>query len=71
MNKLIAGALTGAALMTTPLAASALVIDINTYLTGNPAGSNVTVATLTLTPEREQRGFQIRELREQSRCNRR
>ncbi len=49
MNKLIAGALTGAALMTTPLAASALVIDINTYLTGNPTGSNVTVATLTLT----------------------
>ncbi|ODT75409.1 MAG: hypothetical protein ABS69_10810 [Nitrosomonadales bacterium SCN 54-20] len=49
MNKLIAGALTGAALMTIPLAASALVIDINTYLTGNPAGSDVTVATLTLT----------------------
>jgi hypothetical protein len=48
MNKLIAGALAGAVLMTTPLAASALVIDINTYLTGNPAGSNVTVATLTL-----------------------
>ena len=49
MNKLITGALTGAALMTIPLAASALVIDINTYLSGNPAGSNVTVATLTLT----------------------
>jgi hypothetical protein len=35
--------------MTAPLAASALVIDINTYLTGSSAGSNVTVATLTLT----------------------
>ena len=49
MNTLIAGALTGVVLMTAPLAASALVIDINTYLTGNLAGSNVTVATLTLT----------------------
>lgn len=48
MNKLIAGVLTGAALMTAPLSASALVIDINTYLSGNPVGSNVTVATLTL-----------------------
>jgi hypothetical protein len=49
MNRLITGALTGAVLMTAPLAASALVIDINTYLTGSSAGSNVTVATLTLT----------------------
>src|SRR5690349_20439103 len=49
MNRLITGALTGAVLMAAPLAASALVIDINTYLTGNPVGSNVTVATLTLT----------------------
>jgi hypothetical protein len=49
MNRLITSVLTGAVLMTAPLAASALVIDINTYLTGNPAGSNVTVATLTLT----------------------
>jgi hypothetical protein len=49
MNRLIAGALTGAVLMTAPLAASALVIDINTYLTGGSGGSNVTVATLTLT----------------------
>jgi hypothetical protein len=47
MNKLIARAITGAVLMTAPLAASALVIDINTYLAGNPVG-NVTVATLTL-----------------------
>lgn len=49
MNRLIAGALTGAVLMTVPLAASALVIDINTYLSGNSDGSNVTVAKLTLT----------------------
>jgi len=49
MNRFITGALTGAVLMTAPLAASALVIDINTYLTGSSAGSNVTVATLTLT----------------------
>lgn len=49
MNRLITGALTGAVLMTAPLAASALVIDINTYLTGGSGGSNVTVATLTLT----------------------
>lgn len=49
MDKLIAGAIMGAVLMTAPLTASALVIDINTYLTGNPAGSNITVATLTLT----------------------
>lgn len=49
MNRLITGALTGAVLMTAPLAASALVIDINTYLTGGAGGSNVTVATLTLT----------------------
>ena len=49
MNRLITGALTGAVLMTVPLAASALVIDINTYLTGGSGGSNVTVATLTLT----------------------
>ena len=49
MNKLITGALAGAVLMTAPLVASALVIDINTYVTGNPVSSNVTVATLTLT----------------------
>ena len=49
MNTLITGALTGAVLMTVPLAASALVIDINMYLTGGSGGSNVTVATLTLT----------------------
>lgn len=49
MNKLITGALAGTVLMTAPLAASALVIDINTYVTGNPVSSNVTVATLTLT----------------------
>lgn len=49
MNRLITGALTGAVLMTAPLTASALVIDINTYLTGGSGGSNVTVATLTLT----------------------
>jgi hypothetical protein len=49
MNRLITGGLTGAVLMTAPLAASALVIDINTYLTGGSGGSNVTVATLTLT----------------------
>ncbi|WP_074773497.1 PEP-CTERM sorting domain-containing protein [Nitrosospira multiformis] len=49
MNKLIATAFTGALWATTPLSASALVIDINTHLIGNPAGSNVTVATLTLT----------------------
>ena len=29
--------------------ASALVIDINTYVTGNPVTTNATVATLTLT----------------------
>ena len=49
MNKLITGALAGAVLMTAPLTTSALVIDINTYVTGNPVSSNVTVATLTLT----------------------
>ncbi|ABB75332.1 Protein of unknown function DUF1555 [Nitrosospira multiformis ATCC 25196] len=49
MNKLIAGALTGTLLVTAPLSASALIIDISTHLTGNPIGSSVTVATLTLT----------------------
>jgi len=49
MSRLITGALTGVVLMTAPLTASALVIDINTYLTGSSGGSNVTVATLTLT----------------------
>ena len=49
MNKFISGALVSLGLITTPLTASALVIDINTYLTGNPVGSNVTVATLTIT----------------------
>ena len=49
MSRLITGALTGVVLMTAPLTASALVIDINTYLTGRSGGSNVTVATLTLT----------------------
>lgn len=48
MNKLITGALS-LGLMTVPLSASALVIDINTYLTGNPTGSTATVATLTIT----------------------
>ncbi|WP_258039208.1 hypothetical protein [Nitrosospira multiformis] len=39
MNKLIATAFTGALWATTPLSASALVIDINTHLIGNPAAA--------------------------------
>ncbi|WP_256208960.1 PEP-CTERM sorting domain-containing protein [Nitrosospira sp. Nsp14] len=49
MNKFFSAAVVSLGLITAPLSASALVIDINTYLTGNPVGSNVTVATLTIT----------------------
>jgi hypothetical protein len=49
MKKLIGNAIVSLGLISIPLPALALVIDINTYLTGSPTGSNVTVATLTLT----------------------
>ncbi|GAB1720521.1 MAG: Protein of unknown function DUF1555 [Nitrosospira sp.] len=42
-------ALIGLGMIIAPLSASALTIDINTYVTGNPTSANATVATLTLT----------------------
>ena len=62
MNKFFSAAVVSLGLITAPLSASALVIDINTYLTGNPVGSNVTVTTLTNYAEWSERGklqFQI------------
>lgn len=48
-TKFITGALMGIGIMTIPLSASALMIDINTYVTGSPVSGTATVATLTLT----------------------
>ncbi|MDN5935483.1 MAG: PEP-CTERM sorting domain-containing protein [Nitrosospira sp.] len=48
-TKIIASALIGLGIITVPLSASALTIDINTYVAGSPASGNATVATLTLT----------------------
>ncbi len=48
-NRLVTSALIGLG-MTAPMPASALMIDINTYVTGNPAsGTEASVATLLLT----------------------
>jgi hypothetical protein len=48
-NRLVTSALIGLG-MATPMSASALMIDINTYVTGNPAsGTEASVATLILT----------------------
>jgi hypothetical protein len=49
MKKFISGAVMSLGLITVPLTASALVIDINTYLTGSTVGDDATVATLTIT----------------------
>lgn len=49
MKKLIRNAIVSVGLISIPLPALALVINIDTYLTGNPVGTDVTVATLTLT----------------------
>lgn len=47
--KIIASALIGLGMTAVPLSAWALMIDINTYVTGSPASGTATVATLALT----------------------
>lgn len=48
-SKFTASMLIGLGIMAGPLSASALSIDINTYVTGSTVSGNATVATLTLT----------------------
>jgi len=50
-RKFLASTLSGIGIMAASLPALALVIDINTYVTGSTLTANATIATLTLTQE--------------------
>ncbi|MDE2366469.1 MAG: PEP-CTERM sorting domain-containing protein [Betaproteobacteria bacterium] len=59
-NRFLAGALAGLGIMTASLPVSALVINIDTYLTGSTVTANAPVATLTLTQNGSNVDFDFR-----------